>query len=52
MHEEHDRLRGRLFEAIEAFGLVQRQEDAAKRLIRRITYESQARLEAILRERN
>jgi hypothetical protein len=45
-----DRLRGRLFEILEAVGLPNRQCDAAKRVIRRLTYDMQASLEATLRD--
>ena len=44
-----NRLRGRLFQAIEATGMEQKQEDAIKGLIRQLTYDSQANLESILR---
>lgn len=44
-----DRLRGRLFHAVEALGLPERQETAFKGLVRTLTYEDQARLESILR---
>jgi hypothetical protein len=52
VRDDYDRLRGRLFELLEAMGLTVRQEQAAKRLIRSITYESQASVEAALSERN
>lgn len=52
VREDMNRLRGRLFELVEATGLPARQEDAFKKLIRRMTYDSQAALEAILRERS
>ena len=44
-----NRLRGRLFQSIEAIGLPERQENAIKGLIRQLTYDSQSALEAILR---
>lgn len=49
VREDMDRLRGRLFELVEAVGFPDRQAEAAKRLIRRITYDSQANVEAALR---
>ena len=42
-------VRGRLFGAIEAVGLPERQENAIKGLIRQLTYDAQADLEAALR---
>ena len=47
--DEFGRMRAHLFEMIEAAGLPQRQEDGLKGLIRTITYESQASVEAALR---
>lgn len=44
-----DRLRGRLFEALEAMGMPERQEEAAKRLVRRLAYDIQNDLQATLR---
>lgn len=44
-----DRLRGRLFEQIEATGMAERQELAVKRVIRRVTYDMQGDLESSLR---
>ena len=49
VREGMDRLRGRLFEVIEATGMPERQEDAAKRVIRRTTYDVQASIEGALR---
>lgn len=46
---EHNRLRGRLYETVEAVGLPEKQEDAIKRLIRRQTYDSQGAVQAALR---
>ena len=46
---DFDRMRGRLFELVEATGMPDRQEEAFKRLIRRLTYDSQGAIEAILR---
>lgn len=45
-----NRLRGKLFGAIEATGMPTKQEDAVKNLIRHLTYDAQANLEATLRE--
>lgn len=50
IREDMNRLRGRMFEAIEAAGLPDKQEDALKRLIRQQTYDSQANLESIVRK--
>lgn len=50
MREELNRLRGRLFGLVESWGLPERQENACKQLVRSITYDSQAKLERILRE--
>lgn len=50
MRRDMNTLRGRLFEAVEATGMQTKQEEAFKRLIRHITYASQADLEATLRE--
>lgn len=44
-----NRLRGRLFQFAEALGLPGRQETAIKGLIRQLTYDAQANLEATLR---
>jgi hypothetical protein len=52
MRQSMDMLRGRLFMAIEAVGLPQKQEAAFKSLVRTLTYEDQARLESILRGDN
>ena len=49
VREQGNRLRGRLFQAIEAIGLPEKQENAIKGVIRTTTYESQANLEAALR---
>lgn len=50
MRRDMNTLRGRLFGAVEAVGLPQKQETAIKGLIRTLTYASQADLEAALRE--
>jgi hypothetical protein len=44
-----NRLRGKLFQAVEAAGLPDKQEKAIKGLIRQLTYEAQANLESTLR---
>lgn len=49
IRDDMNRLRGRLFGAIEAVGLPERQENAVKGLIRQLTYDAQANLEATLR---
>ncbi|MCU1500596.1 MAG: hypothetical protein JWM47_4549 [Acidimicrobiales bacterium] len=49
MREDMNRLRGRLFGAIEAIGLPEKQETAIKGLIRQLTYAGQADLESTLR---
>jgi hypothetical protein len=45
-----DRLRGRLFSTIEAMGLPEKQENAAKGLIRQTSYDCQSNLEAAIRQ--
>ena len=50
VRDSMNRVRGRMFEAIEAAGLPDKQEEAIKRLIRHCTYETQADLESVLRE--
>ena len=49
MRNDMDRLRGRLFELFEAFGLPEAQCEAAKRVVRRQTYDMQTALERDLR---
>jgi hypothetical protein len=49
IRQDFDRLRGRLFQAIEATGMPARQEDAVKGLVRVLSYDTQGRLEARLR---
>jgi hypothetical protein len=46
-----NRLRGRLFQLIELAGLSSRREAAFKGCVRTTTYDAQADLEALLRER-
>lgn len=45
-----NKLRGRLFGAVEATGMPARQEEAVKRLIRQASYDVQADVESALRE--
>jgi len=45
-----NRLRGRLFQQVESWGLSVKREEAMKALIRRETYAAQADIEATLRE--
>lgn len=49
VRDDMNRLRGRLFGAVEATGMPEKQEDAFKGLIRQMTYDAQANLEGILR---
>lgn len=49
VRKDLNRLRGRLFQTIEAVGLPPKQEEAAKALIRQLTYDTQADLESALR---
>lgn len=49
MRDHMNRLRGRLFGAVEATGMPAKQENATKGLIRNLTYDAQADLEAALR---
>lgn len=50
MRDDMNRLRGRLFGAIEATGMPTKQENAVKGLIRQLTYDTQANLESHLRK--
>jgi hypothetical protein len=50
LRSDMNRLRGRLFQFVEAMGLPEKQESAAKGLIRQLTYDAQADLESALRE--
>lgn len=50
VREDMNRLRGRLFGAIEATGMPEKQESAIKGIIRQLTYDAQANLESIIRE--
>lgn len=49
LRDDFDRLRGRLYELVEACGLRRKQEEAFKRLIRKMCWDAQARLESRLR---
>lgn len=49
VREEMNRLRGRLFGAVEATGMPEKQETAFKNQVRQATYEIQTNLEAKLR---
>lgn len=49
IRDSFNRMRGQLFMSIEAVGLPDRQEDAFKGLVRQMTYQAQADLEAIIR---
>jgi hypothetical protein len=49
LRDHMNRLRGRLFQTIEAVGLAEKQETAAKGLIRQLTYDAQADLEQALK---
>lgn len=51
LRTDMNRLRGKLFGAIEAAGLPSRQENALKGLIRQLTYDAQADVESTLRRR-
>jgi hypothetical protein len=51
VRREFDKIRGRLFEMVEATGMAPKQEEALKKLIRRLTYDAQANLEQVMRER-
>lgn len=50
MRTHMDRLRGRLFQAVEAVGFPEDRERAIKGVIRTTTYDAQADLEATLRD--
>lgn len=49
LRDDFDRLRGRLYELVEATGIEDKQQEAFKRLIRRTSYDVQSRLEGRLR---
>lgn len=50
IRDQMDKLRGRLFQAIEAWGPGRKREEAMKGQVRTITYHFQANLEAMTRE--
>ena len=50
LRTDMNRLRGRLFQLVEAAGLEDKQEHALKACIRVTTYDAQADLEALLRQ--
>lgn len=50
VRESMNRVRGRLFGAIEAAGLPDRQTNALKGLVRQTTYDAQTEMEQTLRE--
>lgn len=50
--DEFARMRAHLFEMVEACGFPERQDAGFKGMIRTITYESQATIEASLRRRS
>lgn len=52
VRDEFARMRAHLFEMVEAGGMPSKQESGFKGLIRTITYDSQATIEAALRGRN
>ena len=49
LREDMNRLRGRLFGALEAGNLPEKQENALKGLVRQISYDAQANVESALR---
>jgi hypothetical protein len=49
MREHMNRLRGRLFGAIESWGLPEQQQNACKGLVRTLTYDLQADIEETLK---
>ena len=51
VREDFNRLRGRLFGAIEVTGMPEQQQAAFKGLVRQLTYDAQAGLESVLRGR-
>lgn len=50
VRDDMNRLRGRLFGAVEATGMEEKQANAFKGLIRQMTYDAQANLESTLRQ--
>lgn len=51
MRRHMDRVRGELFQLVEATGMNDKQEAAFKGLIRQLTYRAQADLETFLKEK-
>lgn len=49
VREDMNRLRGRLFSTVESIGLPDKQESAFKSVIRHVSYDVQANLEATIR---
>jgi hypothetical protein len=49
LRTDMNRLRGKLFGAVEAAGLPEKQENALKGLIRQLSYDAQANIESALR---
>lgn len=49
MNSELNRMRGKLFEVVEAVGLPEIQEEAFKRLVRRTSFDSQNLIASALR---
>ena len=49
VRDEFGRMRAHLFEMVEAAGFPQRQENGLKGMVRTITYDAQASVEAALR---
>jgi hypothetical protein len=52
IRSDMDRLRGRLFELVESWGLEEKRETAMKGMVRRLTYDAQTDLEAAVRSSN
>jgi len=50
VRDDMNRLRGRLFGAVETTGMPTQQQNALKGLIRQMTYDAQANLEETLRK--
>lgn len=49
VRDQMNRLRGRLFQVVEAVGMPEKQESAAKGVIRSTTYDLQSDLESAIR---
>lgn len=52
IEQDFNRLRGRLFGAIDSWGLPEKQEEAIKKIVRRETYDAHTNLVAVLRRDN